>query len=107
MDVPVEARALVEGIVDLGERGTRQGGRQEVEDKVVPEEAECDLMCVVWQGAQRELFGKGSGEVHEEGWGRDRVTHGGGEWAAVKEGREEVRVRGAEKAELRWFVHGY
>lgn len=36
MDVPVKARALVEGIVESGADGTRHGGREDVENEVVP-----------------------------------------------------------------------
>lgn len=86
VDVPVETRALVEAIIRLWTYSTRQDGGQDVEDEVIPQEAECDLVGVIWQCGERQLVRQRFGELYEERRSRDGITHGGRrqrEWMGV------------------------
>jgi len=79
VDVPVESRALVEALVYIRADESRNGGRKDMEDEMVAQEAEEDLVDVVRKRRQAQLVGERLARLHEQRGRRKRVPHIGSE----------------------------
>ena len=81
MDVPVDARPIVEFGVDGREDVRAQGWRHDRLDGLVEDKREEHFVDVVGEGWKREGIGVGFDEVEKKGWRRrDRVDHGLSYW---------------------------